>query len=76
MNKQFIIPVPLAAGDPIRRNDDQTVRYFNPPWEAKINDPRNVEYFEAVHDSLVTDESHMDDEKVRRLFYPSTNSRE
>lgn len=76
MNKQFVIPAPLAAGAPIRMSDDRTIRYFNPVWEGKINDSRNVEYFEAVHDSLMTDESHMDDNKVRISPYPSTNSSE
>lgn len=64
MNKQFDIPAPLERGQPVRWNKDQTVRFFNPPWEQAPTHPLNVLYLDAVHDGLIADEAHMDEDKV------------
>lgn len=69
MNKQFTIPMPLAPGASVRWNEDKTVRYFNPLWESKINDPNNVEFLETIDKSLMTDELHKDPDKVSMFVH-------
>lgn len=68
MNKQFDIPAPLECGQPVRWNKDRTVRYFNPQWAEAPTHPINVAYFDAVHDGLIGDEEHMDEDKVSGTY--------
>lgn len=68
MNKQFDIPAPLEPGQPVRWNEDGTVRYFNPPWHAAPSHNLNVEYFDAIREGIISDEAHMDADKVSSIL--------
>lgn len=64
MNKQFTIPTPLEADQPIRWSTDGTIRFYNPDWHKKISELINAEFIDTVISSIVTDEKQMDSEKV------------